>query len=108
MYRDYDRYQFQSGPVKLYRTVRYRPKWVVISIWWIIRWLATGGVIPIETMDDGRWEFVKHLWVLGKSMTCIDTGHMHYLHEIMHDLRSQLDDMPDDRGGNQPADSFDI
>lgn len=97
IYRDDDRYQFQPRYIQVYRTLRYRPKWMLISLWWIVKWAATGAKLEWTEFDDGYkhqfhktyWSKIKWFWVMGKSMTCCDTGHLWYMDEVKQQIRSR-------------------
>ena len=54
------RYQFQPRIVKVYRWLRYKPKWAIISIKCIISWILTG--MPLYPEFSSRWELLKCIW----------------------------------------------
>ena len=56
------------------------------------RCLRKGRPVRSDQQFESRqvhWSMVKNLWLMGKSMTCCDTGHLWYMDEVMDRLRKK-------------------
>jgi len=71
-YAAHERYQFQPWYIKVYRRVRYMPKWILIGVW-------------------HEYKGYEHGWDIAMSCGQIDMGYWYTLRETMDSLSSPAD-----------------
>ena len=83
-----DRYQFQTRIIKIYRWLRWKPWYVLLTTLTIVRWLVTGAKIPTE---EKLWfimreDYIKHLWTMGMALAECKMKHLYTLEEVIGNM----------------------
>lgn len=83
-------YQYQPWHVKVYRQVRYRPKWIIVAAYQCLWWLLLGckqWQSQFYTVTS-RWQTPVQIWKWANVMAAIDMQHTWYLEEMVNKWRA--------------------
>jgi hypothetical protein len=89
-----DRYQFQNRVVKTLRWLRWRPLYMAIGAWRLVRWTICGChriFIPANGeflgWSESRLETAATIWSVSRSECQMKMKHYRTCDEILADLR---------------------
>ncbi len=87
-----NRYQHQPWVIRFARWLHWRPWYMILAVWFIVRWLLTGATI---TADEQEWfanrrAYAWHIWTVHRGLAEIKMRHYWTLDESIEELTERM------------------